>query len=424
MTLIVGILLTLLFSAIFSGTEIAFITASKVKIELLRKKETRRAQYLSNFYENPSSFLGAMLVGNNIALVSFSLLMSALLTPLLTSYIQNEPLLLFLTTIVTTIVVLIFGEFLPKTIFSQYASNIMYLFAVPLRMINAALKIPAWIMIKLSNALLYRLFGLRETLDRPIFTRADLEKFVISSSSQNGDTTNEDFDADLFENALQFKNLKVRECMVPRKEIEHIDITDSIEQLRQQIIETNLSRIIVINDSIDDILGYVHHQHLFTEPKDLKSIILDVVFVPEAMRIQDLMHKFIQERMNIACVVDEFGGTAGIITMEDILEELFGEIEDEHDQEEHYETIVQQGEYIFSGRLEIDYLNDKYDELNLPEGDYNTLSGYLVTSSLTIPEQGEEIELGDYFFTPELVSDTKIEMIRVKKKSTSDNEVV
>jgi len=214
---------------------------------------------------------------------------------------------------------------------------------------------------------------------------------------------------------LEFRQVKVKECVVPRTEIQAIDINASIEELLALFQSSRLSRIVVIDGDMDNILGYVHHQQMLSQPKQLKNIVLDIPFVPEVMRVQEVMNLFIKSRVSIACVVDEFGGTAGIITLEDIVEEIFGEIEDEHDQEDYIEQQISEQEFLFSGRLEIDYLNEKYEVLNFPEGEYHTLSGYLVTTTETIPQQGVEIELEGYRFILELVSDTKIETIRVVK---------
>ncbi|HHS95724.1 MAG TPA: CBS domain-containing protein, partial [Phaeodactylibacter sp.] len=222
-------------------------------------------------------------------------------------------------------------------------------------------------------------------------------------------------DSELFEKALNLQKVKVKECMVPRTEIKDIDLTASTEDLKAMFMETNLSRLIVSKEDIDNVLGYVHHQQMLDAPQSIEEMILDILIVPEAMKATDLLNQFIKERLNIALVVDEYGGTAGVITLEDILEKIFGEIEDEHDQEEYVETQIGENEWRLSGRLEIDYLNNKYEGLSFPEGDYHTLSGYLVMTTTTIPEQGAEIQLHGYRFILELVSDTKIETVRVIK---------
>lgn len=409
--LIALIIFFLLFSALFSGTEIAFISASKLRIELLKKKKARRALILAGFYEKPADFLGTMLVGNNIALVVFTYLMTQLLGELIPLPSLSEALRLFTYTVIMTIIVLIFGEFLPKTLFRLYANNILYFLAYPLQILRFIFSIPAWVMISISNFFLKIIFKTPIEDADNVFTRRDLENFIKSSHTDQ----DEEIDKDLFEKALHLKEVKVRDCMIPRPEIENIDVSASLEDLEKLFIDTNLSRILVIKDDIDEVLGYVHHQQLLETPKSVKKIILDIPFVPEVMKAREVMNMLIKERLNIACVVDEFGGTAGIITLEDILEEIFGEIADEHDQEEYVETQISENEYRFSGRLEISYLNEKYENLEFPEDEYSTLSGYLVMTTQTIPEQGAEITMNGYHFILELVSDTKIETVRVIK---------
>lgn len=414
--LIALIIFTLLLSALFSGTEIAYISANKLRLELKKKRSLKRGNILSSFYEDPSSFLGTMLVGNNIALVLFTWLMTKLIEPGLLQWhlLGESPLLLLLVeTIFITIVVLIFGEFLPKTLFRLFADEVLYYMAVPLQILKWILMMPSWVMTKLSNQLLRLLRTPLEEADNA-FTRLDLENFINDSRSGEEE---EDIDRELFGKALNLRDVRVRECMIPRPEIENIDLNASVEELEQLFRETKLSRIIITNEDIDNVLGYVHHQQLLSQPQAINQLIMDLPFVPGAMRVTDLLNRFIRDRVNIAMVVDEFGGVSGLITMEDILEEIFGEIEDEHDQEEHVETVIAEGlEYIFSGRLEVDYINDKYD-LDLPEGDYHTLSGYLVTSTESIPEQNAELVLGEWRFILELVSDTKIETVRVTKSN-------
>lgn len=408
--MLIGFIIFFLFlSALFSGTEIAFVSANKLKIELKKKKGSTRGLILASFFERPAAFIGTMLVGNNIALVVFTFLMTKLLTPVLNPYTESELLLLLIITVIVTIVVLFFGEFLPKTLFRLYADDILYFLAYPLNALMFILSIPSWLMIKLSDRILQRLFNAPPENSEEVFTRVDLENFINDSSTDS----EEEIDRELFGKALNLKEVRVRDCMIPRPEIKYIDVSAGVDELEQLFKETMLSRIIIIKDDIDNVLGYVHHQQLLQTPKSIADSIIEVPFVPEVMGVTSLLDKFIKERVNMACVVDEFGGIAGLITLEDILEEIFGEIEDEHDQEEHVESQVSDHEFIFSGRLEIDYLNEKYEALDFPEGDYHTLSGYLVMTMETIPEQGAEIVLNGYKFILQLVSETKIETVRV-----------
>lgn len=409
--LLAGIILFIVLSAIFSGSEIAFISASKLRVELKKKSGARRGAILSRFYEQPADFLSTMLVGNNIALVVFTYLMTRVLSPLFEQVITDTYLLLFTNTIVITLVVLIFGEFLPKTLFRLFADDILYFLAYPLRILQFMLKLPSWLMFNSSNLLLTKVLKTPIEEVEQTFTRLDLEEFIKSTRTPS----EEEIDTELFEKALSLRDVRVKECMVPRPEIEHIDINAPIEDLEKLFQETKLSRLIVIDDDIDNVVGYVHHQQMFKMPANIKSILLKIGYIPEVMRVRDVLNTFIKNRMNIACVVDEFGGTAGIVTLEDIVEEIFGEIDDEHDQEDYVDVQLSENEFLFSGRLEIDYLNEKY-LLELPEdGDFHTLSGYLVMTAGDIPEQGEEIVLGKYKFVLELVSNTKIETIRLIK---------
>jgi putative hemolysin len=401
----------LLFSALFSGTEIAFLSANKLLIELKKKKGSRRGTIIARFFEKPSEFIGALLVGNNIALVAFTTLMTIPLDYFLIEQvgIQNKVLILLCNTLIITLIILLFGEFLPKTLFRLYADDILFFLAYPLRMLKFLLAAPAWIMTKLSNFMLVYIFKSSVEEVKNPFTRLDLENFIKSTQTESED----DIDTELFEKALNLREVRVKECMIPRPEIKSIDASENLPNLIALFRETNHSRIIVYDDDIDHVLGYVHHQQLMSSFPSIKKIIMDIPFVPESMRVRDLMNQFIRDRLNIACVVDEYGGTAGIITLEDILEEIFGEIEDEHDQEDYVEQRISENEYLFSGRLEISYLNEKYGPLEFPDGEYTTLSGYLVMTTTNIPTQGDEIILDGYKFILENVSDTKIERIRV-----------
>ncbi len=417
-TIIFVIVSALLLSALFSGMEIAFISANKLNIELKKNKGTKRGKILARFYEAPADFLSTMLVGNNIALVVFTSLMAKALeenidnwlNPVIQDSFFDSPLSpLFILTLITTLVVLIFGEFLPKIFFRLFADRILYFMAYPLYYIKFLLRPISLIMVKLSNRVLRLFVKTPAESTEQAFTRLDLEEFVLST--QTGEEE-QSIDTEMFGNALHLKKTKVKDCMVPRTEIKAVDIKDTIEDAKQIFVESSVSKILVYEETIDEVLGYVHHQQLWQKPKNIKQILLEIPIVPEVMPALSLMNKFIAEHISIACVVDEFGGTAGIITLEDILEEIFGEIEDEHDQEEHIEQQISDTAFRFSGRLEVDYLNEKYN-LAIPEGDYHTLSGYIVMTTGEIPEQGKTIILDNYRFEMEMVSDRKIETIRI-----------
>jgi len=406
---IVIIIITLALSAFFSGSEIAFVSANKLGIEVMRNKGDKRGKILANFYEKPKGFLSAMLVGNNIALVIFTIFMTKLIEPLfMPPFEEGSKLLLVIVTLLITIVVLIFGEFLPKTLFRLYANELLYRFSYPLSFLKWLLIIPASLMTGLSNILLKSLFRIPTDEVESVLTKVDLEHYINDSISKE-----ETIDKEILTNALNLKQVKVRDCMIPRNEIIHIDKKDTVEDLLEVFKDARLSRIIVKDGDIENVTGYIHHQQLLDNPQTLKKIIMPITYIPEAMNVQDLMMNFIKEGTSIACVVDEFGGTAGMITLEDILEEIFGEIEDEHDKTDDSEEVISEKEYRFSGRVEIDHLNEKYENLNFPEGEYHTLSGYIVMTNQSIPEEGDEIVLDGYKFIFESVSDTKIETLKV-----------
>lgn len=407
------LLVFLALSALFSGAEIAYLSTSKLWVELQRKKGSRQGAILARFYEKPSQFIGTMLVGNNIALVVFTSLATIPLNQfLLQAGIVHGGLTLILNTLIITIVVLIFGEFFPKVLFRLFAENILYTLSYPLLVLYWLLALPALAMTSMANFLLVRIAGSPQEEIKSVFTRLDLENFIKSSRTE----ADEEIDTELFEKALNLREVRARETMVPRPEIEAIDVQASIPDLIALFRETNLSRLLVYETDIDHILGYVHHQQILSMPASIREIVLPIQFVPESMRVRDLIAQFIKFRLNVAVVVDEYGGTAGIVTMEDLLEEIFGEIEDEHDEEEYVDEEVGEGEYLFSGRLEVEFLNGKYPNLQLPEGEYTTLGGYLTAATGEIPVQGSTIALNGYDFTIEEVSDTRIELVRLKKQ--------
>ena len=406
---IVIIFITLILSAFFSGAEIAFISANKLGIEVMRNKGDKRGRILANFYEKPKGFLSTMLVGNNISLVIFTIFMTKLIEPLLSPpFAEESKFLLIIVTLIITLVVLIFGEFLPKTLFRLYANEILYRFSYPLSFLKWILMIPASIMTGLSNFLLKYIFRISTDEVENVLTKIDLEHYINDSISEE-----ETIDKEILTNALNLKLVKVRDCMIPRNEIIHIDAKDSLDDLLEAFKEARLSRIIVKDGDIENVIGYIHHQQLLKNPENLTKCILPITYIPEAMNVQDLMMNFIKEGTSIACVVDEFGGTAGLITLEDILEEIFGEIEDEYDEEDHSDEVISETEYRFAGRLEVSQLNEKYENINFPDGEYHTLSGYIVMTHQTIPNQGDELDLDGYRFIFEKVSDTKIETVKV-----------
>ena len=419
-TLIFFILLFLALSAFFSGSEIAFVSANKLGIEIRREDGTRRGSILGRFFDQPDDFLGTMLVGNNISLVILTTVMTQFLRPLFSDWMMPDGYgFMLLSTLIITVVVLIFGEYLPKTVFRLYANQALFTLAYPLKFFKYLLKGPTWIMMGVTNQLMKVVFRSKDQSLTEALSRTDLHHYIEETV---GDF-NEDIDKEIFTNALNLNQLKVRDCLVPRPEIIHIDKSENTDDLISLFKQTKVSRILISDGDIENVIGYIHHQQLLDQPSSFQKLILDIPFVPEAMNARDLMLAFINQNTNIACVVDEFGGIAGIITLEDILEEISGEIEDEHDQEDHIEKVISENEFLFSGRLEIDHINETYDSLDIPKGEYHTLSGYIVMTSGSIPEmEGDIVDMDAYQFIIEKLSDTKIELVRIIKKEDTKEE--
>ncbi len=418
MTLLITIVVFLILSAMFSGCEIAFVSANKLGIEVLKDKGSRRGKILASFYDKPKDFISTMLVGNNITLVVFTFLMTKLLSQIFAGFDQDSVSFLVLSTCVSTIIVLLLGEYIPKVFSQLYSNGVLHLMAYPLRIFKWLLFVPTRVMTWISDFILKSVF--RSKIDRSPedFSWIDLENYINEGVSEEDD----DIDKDFLTKAIQLRQLKVRDCMIPRTEIVHVDKSDSMKDLLDTFKDFKHSRVLVINGDIENVMGYVHHLQLLDNPVSMRKLIMKMPFIPEAMNIQDLFYRFMQEDTNIACVVDEFGGTAGLITLEDILEEIFGEIEDEHDVEGVMDHQLSEREFLFNGRVEIDHINDKYELINIPNGEYNTLSGYIVMTSGSIPSKGEEVSLDNYTFILESVSDTKIESVRmiVNEDTTTD----
>jgi CBS domain containing-hemolysin-like protein len=415
--LIFWILFFLVISAFFSGMEIAYVSANKVGIEINKTKGSRRGKLLARLIEEPRGFLGTMLVGNNIALVVLTLLATALLSSFLEPFTGEGVWLLLANTLIITLFVLLFGEFLPKLFFSLFPNELLHIFAGPLAFFKIIFSFPVWLMTVLSTFILKYIFRTRLENEEIRLTRMDLQHYINRNILEENE-----IDKEIFENALNLDSLKVRDCLIPRTEIVGIDIEASREDLIRAFVQSNHSRIVVFEGDIENVKGYIHHQHLIHDFSTIRESLVEVPFVPETMNAKDLLLQLREDQKNLACVVDEFGGIAGIITLEDILEEIFGEIEDEYDDEELIERKISEYEFLLSGRLEISDLNEMYDNINLPEGDYQTLSGYIVMTSGIIPEEGEELELGDHKFIFEKVSNTKIELVRLIIGGGDDDE--
>lgn len=409
------IIVSLLFSAFFSGMEIAFISANKLKIELDKKQKTFTSGIISIFFKNPKSYISTMLIGNNIALVIYSIIMATILEPVIALYVNSEIGILIIQTIFSTIIILIIAEFLPKVIFRLFPNTLLKIFATPVMFFYILFYPVNKFIVWLSKTFLSIFFkvDISKSDKNFVFSKIDLDHLVneIQSSSSENDEVENDFK--IFQNALDFSSVKLRDCIVPRTEIEAVSIDDSIEQLTQKFIETGYSKLMVYKDSIDNIIGYVHSIEIFNKPKQLKNVIKEVLIVPETMPANKLLAKFIKAKKNIAVVVDEFGGTSGIVTIEDIMEEIFGEIEDEHDSEDFVEKQISDTEFIFSGRLEIDNLNKEYN-LQLPESDdYSTIAGMILFHHQNIPNINDVVFINNYHIKIIKAGTTKIELIRL-----------
>lgn len=384
-------------------------------MELKKKRGTRRSRILADWFDRPADFMSTMLVGNNLALVAFTSLISGSFAWLVGPTGTDGSMLSLLgETVILTLIVLVFGEYLPKTLFRLFADDALYLLAVPLRGLQWLLYLPSIIMTSSSNQLL-RFFFKRpaEELDT-VLTRLDLENFVNESRSAS-DEDKGVIDTKLFGNALNLSDVRVSDCMVPRTEIQSVDVSATIDEVERRFLETRLSRILVVDGDMDEVLGYVHHQQLLGMPENLADIVMELTFIPEVARVTDLLDQSIKDQLSIACVVNEFGDIAGVVTMEDLLEEIFGEIEDEFDEDDFVEVLRPDGSYTFSGRLEISYLNEKY-ELGLPEGEYHTLSGFVVTEAERVPEQDESLELQGFHCRMVAVTNTRIEVIHLRRE--------
>lgn len=412
--LLLYILVCILLIGFFAGMEIAFISANKLNIELRKKQGTISGKILARFMENPPEFIGTALVGVNVVLVVYGLLTSQLTSILFERYHIQLPeyAKLAVDTLFATIVILVFAEFLPKAIFRHKADSVLNLFAVPMKLMHFIFSPIARIFVSISEFILKYLFNVRIKENKQVFNRVDLELFVKQSMHGHENESSE-VNQELFENALYLVNVKVRKCMIPRNEIEALDISTPITEAREKFIETKLSKIIVYDDTIDNIVGYIHHLDMNRRPATIKDVLHTITAVPEAMSAVDLMNRFTKERKSIAWVIDEFGGTAGIVTMEDVLEEIFGDINDEYDEEQFVEKQLSEYEYIFSGRIELDYLNEKYD-FNFPTDESETLSGYIIAEHETIPKIKERIIIGKHEFDILLVTNTRIETVKMK----------
>ena len=417
------IISALTFSAFFSGVEIAFISADKLQIEVQAKNGRLISRILSGFIHNQSRFLATTLIGNNIAVVVYGIFMAKLLFPLLEQwlplYINNQGVLMVVETIISTIIVLVTAEFLPKSLFILNPNGMLNLMAIPMKVLYYILYIPTVVIASMSRGLIKKVLRLEYNDSKPVYGLIDLNNYIKNLTKQEvsqGQPSSQiaDVDEKIFSNALEFKTVKVRDCMIPRTEIVAIDIfEDGIEELKQAHIDSGHSKIIVFKETIDNIVGFCHALELFKKPGNIEKIMNPILLVPETMSAKDLMVQFIAEGKSIAVVVDEYGGTSGLLSIEDIIEEIIGEIEDEHDSDELLEEQIDDNTYHFSARQEIDYLNEKYG-LGLLEGDYETLGGLILEITEDIPLENAVVNYGKYQFKILSIEDNRINSIEIK----------
>ncbi len=413
---IVIILTTLVLSAFFSGFEIAYVSSNKVHIEILKKQEGLIANILTRLTYRPSKLLATMLVGNNVALVVYGFEMGKVMTLLLPPFFQN----VLWHTIISTLIILITAEFMPKVFFQIYANQLLKLFAIPAYFFYLLFYPFSSFIIWISDFVLRVFFKTKGDYVPLSFTKVELVDYISEQMGNAPKKEEVDAEVQMFQNALEFSGVKAREIMIPRTEIVAVDLNETIENLIATFVSSGFSKILIYNENIDDIVGYVHSFDMFKKPKTIKEVLIPVVTIPETIQINEVLNLLMRKRKSMAVVLDEYGGTSGIVTLEDIVEELFGEIEDEHDKDKFIEEKISDDEYLFSARLEVDYINETY-HLNLPESEeYETLSGLIVLHTEEIPTKGETISLPPFVFSIEACSQTRIETVRVFIKESDE----
>ncbi len=410
------IIICLILCAFFSGMEIAFISSNKIYLEIEKKQDNFLSQILTKLTEKPSQFIATMLIGFNVAIVVYSFFMGDLLMKWFESLgIEFSSLVnLLLQTVLSTLIVLITSEFLPKVFFQIYANSFVKYFAIPAYFFYLLFYFVSTFIMWISDTILKRFFKTEGDFVPLFFSKIELGNYISEQMNHFEDHENVDSEIQIFQNALEFSGVKARDIMTPRTEIAGVDILDSVDDLKEMFIKTGYSKIMVYQNSLDDCIGYVHSFELFKKPKTIKSILIRVEYVPETIFIKEALDLLIKKRKSVAVVLDEYGGTAGIMTIEDIVEELFGEIEDEHDSDEiRIEQEIEAGVFLFSARLDVEYINQTY-KLNIPESDsYGTLGGFIVDYTKEIPQKGNKISIGNYNFIIEEASNNKIELVKM-----------
>lgn len=411
---VIFISISIILSAFFSGMEIAFVSANKLHIELEKKRDGFTAKILNRITQKSSKFITTMLVGNNISLVIYSYYMGEFLVDILPFKSYNDFSILLIQTIISTIIILITAEFLPKTIFRIYANEVLKIFAVPAYLFYILFHFFSGFITFISDFFLRVFFKTNADKQQTEFSKEELGNYISEQLETGNDQHQVDSEIQIFQNALDFHDVKAREVMIPRTEIVAVELHEKVANLKSIFIDTGLSKVLVYKSSLDDVIGYVNAFELFKKPKTIKSILLPVEIVPESMMINDVLNSLMKKRKSVAIVVDEYGGTSGIITVEDIVEELFGEIEDEHDNQKFLEEKISQNEFYFSARLEVDYLNEEYG-LNIPKSEaYETLGGFIIEHLESIPKESEVVNVDNFEIRVLQVSSAKIEEVSLK----------
>lgn len=428
---VVMIICSLIFSAFFSGIEIAFISSNKLHIELQKDQGGLPGKILADFVKKPSEFIGTTLIGNTIALVVYGIFMASLLEPWISGWlpqsVNNDATILVVQTLISTFIVLATAEFTPKSVFLLNPDRLLYFFAIPTLVIYWIMYPLVIVITRLSKFFIVDILRLEYSEDQPVFGLTDLNNYINNTistadySNYSKKQTKVELNTKIFNNALEFKTVKIRDCMIPRTEIAAVEINDHIDTLKQVFIDSGHSKIPIYKDSIDDIIGYCHSLQLFKKPKEISSILTPIIIAPETLLANELMIQFINERKSIALVVDEFGGTSGIVTIEDLIEEIFGEIQDEHDAENLVEQQLGENTYLISARQEIDYLNEKYD-WDIPEGDYDTLGGFILSVTEDLPSLNDVIDIPPFTFTIVAMQDARIDMVKIVIRDMPEDE--
>lgn len=411
-----GVVITLLFLGLFSCMELVFVSTHRLQIALQSKLGTWKGRILSRFLQKPDQFTGTTLIGNTISLVAYGILMSYLLVSMTGSLLPDEissPLtVLFVQVLLATVLVLVLAVYVPQSLFMRKPNLLLTILTLPFALVYYLIYPLVWLIGGLANIFVTKILKLEYPEDKPVFRITDLNRFIQNSLQAEGDVAESDINTEIFDNAVEFRSIRIRDCMVPRTDIVAVELSDSIEDLKNVFTESGHSKIVIYRDNIDDVVGYCHHLELFKKPRTIQEILTPIIIVPESALANELLVQFISERKSLALVVDEFGGTGGIVSMEDVIEQIFGEIEDEYDNDDLVEEQISEQEFLFSARLEVEYLNEKYD-WNLPQGDYETLGGLILSLTESIPREGQSMVFGPYTFTVESKQENRIDTVKL-----------